>query len=175
MNATEPLWWHVNIGSDNGIKPLLWASIDPDLFCLMASLGHNDLMFLVHAWDMNCQCCAQHVKSISIRCLSLRSCRGARSMFTILQWLRNLVNFSTPNFKPIWAFWYLISWLQDFWNRMTRHFIWYWNWAPYGWFLVVCNVAVKLPWIFPGVPLTFNGTPGNIQGNLTGTVMATGI
>ena len=26
--------------------------------------------------------------------------------------------------------------------------------------------AVKLPWIFPGAPLTFNGAPGNIQGNL---------
>ena len=24
-----------------------------------------------------------------------------------------------------------------------------------------------LPWIFPGAPLTFNGSPGNIQGNLT--------
>ena len=22
----------------------------------------------------------------------------------------------------------------------------------------------KLPWIFPGAPLTFNGAPGNIQG-----------
>ena len=27
---------------------------------------------------------------------------------------------------------------------------------------------VKLPWIFPGAPLNFNGAPGNIQGNLTG-------
>ena len=26
--------------------------------------------------------------------------------------------------------------------------------------------AVKLPWIFPGAPLTFNGAPGNIQDNL---------
>ena len=26
--------------------------------------------------------------------------------------------------------------------------------------------AVKLPWIFPGAQLTFNGAPGNIQGNL---------
>ena len=26
--------------------------------------------------------------------------------------------------------------------------------------------AVKLPWIFPGAPLTFNGAPRNIQGNL---------
>ena len=26
--------------------------------------------------------------------------------------------------------------------------------------------AVKLSWIFPGAPLTFNGAPGNIQGNL---------
>ena len=23
----------------------------------------------------------------------------------------------------------------------------------------------RLPWIFPGAPLTFNGAPGNIQGN----------
>ena len=27
---------------------------------------------------------------------------------------------------------------------------------------------VKLPWMFPGAPLTFNEAPGNIQGNLTG-------
>ena len=27
---------------------------------------------------------------------------------------------------------------------------------------------VKLPWIFPGAPLIFNGAPGNIQGNFTG-------
>ena len=27
--------------------------------------------------------------------------------------------------------------------------------------------AVKLPWIFPGAPLSFNGAPGNIQGNST--------
>ena len=26
----------------------------------------------------------------------------------------------------------------------------------------------KLPWIFPGAPLTFNGAPGNTQCNLTG-------
>ena len=29
-------------------------------------------------------------------------------------------------------------------------------------------IPVKLPWIFPRAPLTFNGAPGNIQGNLTG-------
>ena len=29
----------------------------------------------------------------------------------------------------------------------------------------------RLPWIFPGVPLIFNGTPGNIQGNLPGVSM----
>ena len=34
-------------------------------------------------------------------------------------------------------------------------------------FQVLC-IPVKLPWIFPGAPLTFYGTPGNIQGNLTG-------
>ena len=27
-------------------------------------------------------------------------------------------------------------------------------------------IPVKLPWIFPGAPLNFNGDPGNIQGNL---------
>ena len=31
-----------------------------------------------------------------------------------------------------------------------------------------CGIPVKLPWIFPGASLTFNGAPGNIQGNLTG-------
>ena len=30
---------------------------------------------------------------------------------------------------------------------------------------ITCS-AVKLPWIFPGAPLNFNGAPGNIQGNL---------
>ena len=30
------------------------------------------------------------------------------------------------------------------------------------------NTHVKLPWIFPGTPLKVNGAPGNIQGNLTG-------
>ena len=30
------------------------------------------------------------------------------------------------------------------------------------------SIPVKLPWIFPGVPLNFDGAPGNIQGNLTG-------
>ena len=28
------------------------------------------------------------------------------------------------------------------------------------------NRPGKLPWIFPGAPLTFNGAPGNIQGNI---------
>ena len=31
----------------------------------------------------------------------------------------------------------------------------------------LCFRAVQLPWIFPGAPLKINGTPGNIQGNLT--------
>ena len=26
----------------------------------------------------------------------------------------------------------------------------------------------RSPWIFPGVPLNFNGAPGNIQGDLAG-------
>ena len=29
-------------------------------------------------------------------------------------------------------------------------------------------IPLKLPWIFPGAALIFNGAPGNIQGNLTG-------
>ena len=29
-------------------------------------------------------------------------------------------------------------------------------------------IPVKLPWIFLGAPLNFNGTPGYTQGNLTG-------
>ena len=29
------------------------------------------------------------------------------------------------------------------------------------------GMPAKLPWIFPGAPLHFNGAPGNIQGNLT--------
>ena len=27
------------------------------------------------------------------------------------------------------------------------------------------SLNIKLPWIFPGAPLTFNGAPENIQGN----------
>ena len=46
------------------------------------------------------------------------------------------------------------------------------DWALYA---LICppfhnlSKAVKLPWIFPGAPLSFNGAPGNIQGtsNLT--------
>ena len=34
-------------------------------------------------------------------------------------------------------------------------------------------IPVKLPWIFPGVPLNFNGAPANIQGNLTGMEIST--
>ena len=34
--------------------------------------------------------------------------------------------------------------------------------------LQVHCIPVKLPWIFPGVPLNFNGAPGNIQGDLIG-------
>ena len=30
------------------------------------------------------------------------------------------------------------------------------------------SLPVKLPWIFPGAPLKFNGAPGNIQCNWTG-------
>ena len=37
----------------------------------------------------------------------------------------------------------------------------------------VCR-AVKLPWVFPGAPFTFNGAPGNIQGNLTALCMLSG-
>ena len=33
----------------------------------------------------------------------------------------------------------------------------------------------RLPWIFPGAPLNFNGAPGNIQGNLTGMFIAISI
>ena len=37
------------------------------------------------------------------------------------------------------------------------------------WFRLWANdIPVKLPLIFPGAPLIFNGAPGNIQGNLTG-------
>ena len=36
---------------------------------------------------------------------------------------------------------------------------------------VVCSmpmhIALKLPWICPGPPLTFNGALGNMQGDLT--------
>ena len=32
-------------------------------------------------------------------------------------------------------------------------------------------IPVKLPWVFQGGPLTFNGPPGNIQGNLTAIIM----
>ena len=28
-------------------------------------------------------------------------------------------------------------------------------------------IPVKLPWIFPGAPLSFNGASGNIQSNFT--------
>ena len=31
----------------------------------------------------------------------------------------------------------------------------------------VTHITVKLLWIFPEAPFKFNGTPGNIQGNLT--------
>ena len=34
--------------------------------------------------------------------------------------------------------------------------------------------AVKLPWICPGAPLTVNGAPGNIQGNLKALPPLTG-
>ena len=32
--------------------------------------------------------------------------------------------------------------------------------------MLACHIPVKLPWIFPGAPLIFNGAPGNIHGNL---------
>ena len=35
--------------------------------------------------------------------------------------------------------------------------------------------AVKLPWIFPGAPLTFDGALRNIQGNLTACLLCTNI
>ena len=35
----------------------------------------------------------------------------------------------------------------------------------------VCFIPVKLPWIFPEAPLTFNEAPRNIQGNLTGMML----
>ena len=31
---------------------------------------------------------------------------------------------------------------------------------------MMCCLPVKLPWILPGAPLTFSGTPGNIQVDL---------
>ena len=34
-----------------------------------------------------------------------------------------------------------------------------------------CRSHAELPWIFPGAPLTFNGAPGNIQGNLKALVI----
>ena len=34
------------------------------------------------------------------------------------------------------------------------------------------SIPVKLPWIFPGAPLKFNGAPGKIQGNLTAMHLA---
>ena len=39
-------------------------------------------------------------------------------------------------------------------------------WSNYWW--IPSHIPVKLPWLFPGAPLIFNGAPGNIQGNLTG-------
>ena len=52
------------------------------------------------------------------------------------------------------------------WNKCTTgtkrlsHWSLDWHWGQ--WRLI----PVKLPWIFPGAPLNFNGAPGNIQGNL---------
>ena len=51
---------------------------------------------------------------------------------------------------------------------------WAWEWTPVQSFfkIWVTNLyeknarGVKLPWIFPVAPLTFNMAPGNIQGNL---------
>ena len=37
-------------------------------------------------------------------------------------------------------------------------------------FHIFC-IPVKIPWIFTGPPLIFNGAPGNIQGNLTGMIV----
>ena len=40
--------------------------------------------------------------------------------------------------------------------------------SAFHWLWPSWILPVKLPWIFPGAPLIFNGAPGNIQGNLTG-------
>ena len=46
MNVTGLHWWSVNIGSGNGLVQLAitWANVDPDLYCHLASLGHNELI-----------------------------------------------------------------------------------------------------------------------------------
>ena len=40
------------------------------------------------------------------------------------------------------------------------------------WPTATYHILVKLPWIFLGAPFTFNGAPGNIQGNLTGIILS---
>ena len=47
--STEHIWWQVNIFSGNGLvlvqqQAIIWTSVDPDLYCHMASLGHNELI-----------------------------------------------------------------------------------------------------------------------------------
>ena len=63
------------------------------------------------------------------------------------------------------------NWLR--YNNTALHFIW-WHCCD-----SLCRILAqrdplprstylsRLPWIFPGAPLKFNGAPGNIQGNLT--------
>ena len=50
-------------------------------------------------------------------------------------------------------------------HKKTQRLVWLIHATTSG---KVSFIPVKLPWIFPGAPLTFNEAPGNVQGNLTG-------
>ena len=58
VNATEHLWWWVNICSGivlvkcpSSNSPFTWANVDPDLHQCIMSPGHNELTgILMHIW-----------------------------------------------------------------------------------------------------------------------------
>ena len=49
VNATEHIWWYVNIGSGNGAvsqQAIIWANVDKDLCHHIESLDHDEFMFM---------------------------------------------------------------------------------------------------------------------------------
>ena len=105
---------------------------------------------IARAWCKTMVSSSQHIEDLVLH-WTLDWCWGSWSKMRY-QWKRDvapLLNLMWPSDS---------MWCHRTWSALVQVIIWL-EWLG--------SRAVKLPWIFLGAPLIFNGAPANIQGSLT--------